>query len=145
MLKSLWKRCWKMTFTHCFGHNFWSTDHFFSKVCLIGKYTSWASIWIQILPNLSLIWVSYYCLKLGQLDFLGFKMKGPKHNVLMWVGLWTLKNIQRSLKSLKILRLTYKYSSYASNQNPNQRDTGNIMKSSGGSNEALSWHFFYNI
>ena len=25
VLKSLWKRCWKMTFAYYFDHNFWST------------------------------------------------------------------------------------------------------------------------
>jgi len=66
--------------------------------------------------------VSYDCLKLGQLGspifwVLKLHFKSPKHNALMWAGSWTLGNVQRSLKSLKSLILTYKYSSYVSNQN----------------------------
>ena len=65
----------------------------------------------------------YDYLKLDQLGsqifwVLKFHFKDPKHNALMWIGPWKLENVQISLKSLKTLILTYKYSSYASNQNP---------------------------
>ena len=60
MLKSLWKRCWKMTFAHCYDHNFWSIKNiwvrfislksihpgiqFEHKFCLIWTQIEWVMI-----------------------------------------------------------------------------------------------------
>ena len=35
MLKFFWKRCWKMTFSHYFYHNFWFTKIFWVRFALL--------------------------------------------------------------------------------------------------------------
>ena len=65
-----------------------------------------------MLPNLDFNQVSYDCLKLSQPGspifwVLKLHFKSSKHHVLIWAGPWTLENIQRSLKSLKILISIY--------------------------------------
>ena len=71
------------------------------------------------MPNFS----SYDCLKFSQLGSLIFwilkhSFKGPKHNVFD-VG-WPMDpwEFPKIIKKSETLILTYKYSSYAFNQNP---------------------------